>query len=861
VRCWRILLLLSMFPLVPRTALCAEPDHPLEIRAWGVPDYTKTDVNTLAQLQILDAFQKRFPNIRPVSTTGLEIPGRTLDMVPLMQIAGDIAPDVLYVNFRKSDTYISNKFLYPLDKYIDAMAGVHIPGEQLLPLPEYLARLRSGPHYQEQLADRVPDQCWEVMRRPCPYGDKCPYLRAWGEPPSAKHYHTWCFPQGPLVIALFYRRDYFHEAGLPDRPPETMEEMLKWARILTNPRADRYGLMMDINSLSWGTLSFLYSCGGRLVEQDANGEWRCTFDSEAAVEAYYYVARLFLEPYQNKHGKFDNVVYLLSSQIGSEDKYAMFFGYLDERFFAQYDPSQWGFGPVPESASGLRGSEFNSFMTGIYAGLENDPVRRDAAWDYIRFYDGPESRKIRAKVFVENGYGEYVQPASLKAAGYSEYIRRIPKGWEESFRIAMQHGVPEPYGRNCESVYRYASQAIDQIRTDPTVAEAIRAGDATRAKDRIRDILHDRVRSSDERMLHILTPKERHLRHTVASVVAVVILTIFTLVFRRVWRVFTPDQTNVDPSRRGWQFIRYKWAYLIMLPAVGTIALWAYYPLVRGSVMAFQDYNVRGFAHWVGMENIANVLFDDEFWFSMWVSLKYAFLFMVFGFVAPIVLAFLLTEVPRGKLLFRSVYYLPAVLSGVVVIFLWKGFYGSQGMINQVLNIFIGVLNHIPHVHLAEVRTSWLESPQSALFFCLLPIIWAGMGPGCLIYLAALKTVPDDLYEAADIDGAGVFSKVFHIALPSIKSLVIINFIGVMIGTIKGGGEFILAMTGGGPYTPYGETEVVGLHIFWQAFGFLRFGAAVAMAWVLGSFLIGFTVLQLQRLSRMEFRTASAGGK
>ena len=210
-----------------------------------------------------------------------------------------------------------------------------------------------------------------------------------------------------------------------------------------------------------------------------------------------------------------------------------------------------------------------------------------------------------------------------------------------------------------------------------------------------------------------------------------------------------------DPSRRGWQFSRYKWAYLILLPAVGTIALWAYYPLARGSIMAFQDYNVRGFTQWIGMENIANVLFDDEFWYAMWVSLKYAGLFVVFGFAAPIALAFLLTEVPRGRLLFRSLYYLPAVLSGVVVIFLWKGFYGSQGMINQVLNVFVGLFNHLPHVHLAEVHTSWLESPQFALFFCLLPIIWAGLGPGCLIYLAALKTVPDDLYEAADIDGAG----------------------------------------------------------------------------------------------------------
>ena len=90
--------------------------------------------------------------------------------------------------------------------------------------------------------------------------------------------------------------------------------------------------------------------------------------------------------------------------------------------------------------------------------------------------------------------------------------------------------------------------------------------------------------------------------------------------------------------------------------------------------------------------------------------------------------------------------------------------------------------------------------------------------------------------------GGGVFS-------PSL-------FIGAMVGVMKSGGAFALAMTGGGPYTPYGQTEVVGLQIYWQAFGYLRFGAATAMAWVLGSILDGFTVLQLQRLSKVEFKTA-----
>ena len=135
-------------------------------------------------------------------------------------------------------------------------------------------------------------------------------------------------------------------------------------------------------------------------------------------------------------------------------------------------------------------------------------------------------------------------------------------------------------------------------------------------------------------------------------------------------------------------------------------------------------------------------------------------------------------------------------------------------------------------------------------------MIWVGFGPGCLIYLAALRTIPEELYEAADIDGAGVLGKTFHVAVPGIRALIMINFIGVMVAQIKGGSQFVLAMTGGGPYTPYGATEMVGLHIYWQAFGYLRFGHATAMAWVLGSMLVGFTVIQLQRISRVEFRTA-----
>ena len=117
--------------------------------------------------------------------------------------------------------------------------------------------------------------------------------------------------------------------------------------------------------------------------------------------------------------------------------------------------------------------------------------------------------------------------------------------------------------------------------------------------------------------------------------------------------------------------------------------------------------------------------------------------------------------------------------------------------------------------------------------------------------------VPDDLYEAADIDGCGFIKKFWYITVPTIKGLIIIQFIGAFIGASQSTG-FILVMTYGGPDD---ATRVAGLHIFDNAYIMLRFGTAVTMAWLLGVSMMGFTTLQLKRLSRMEFRTADTAKK
>jgi ABC-type sugar transport system permease subunit len=152
---------------------------------------------------------------------------------------------------------------------------------------------------------------------------------------------------------------------------------------------------------------------------------------------------------------------------------------------------------------------------------------------------------------------------------------------------------------------------------------------------------------------------------------------------------------------------------------------------------------------------------------------------------------------------------------------------------------------------------AFLRDPDLALFWLIVPVIWAGAGPGCLIYLAALKGIPEEQYEAADLDGAGVWSKLTHITYPNLKALIIINVIGAVIGGFKESGN-IFVMTGGGPED---ATMTVGLYIWYNAFMFLNFGLSTAMAWIMGALLIGFTLTQLRVLNRLQFRNVAVDQK
>ena len=259
--------------------------------------------------------------------------------------------------------------------------------------------------------------------------------------------------------------------------------------------------------------------------------------------------------------------------------------------------------------------------------------------------------------------------------------------------------------------------------------------------------------------------------------------------------------------------------------------------------MAFRDYHIIGESPWVGLDNFILVATDWGFWCSVGRTLKYVALTLLFGFLTPIFLAIMLSEIPRGRILFRTLYFLPHLTSTLVITLLWQLMYDptENGMLNRLL-----AACGLP-------LQTWLQDPAWAMICCILPGVWAGAGMASLIYIAALQALPQDYYEAAAIDGAGFWGRLRHVMLPQLMPLMVINFVGAFIAAFQSIGSIFLLTFGG----PGDATNVLSLAIWKEAYNNLRMGSATTMAWFLGTALIGFTYLQFRILRKVEFRRAS----
>ena len=273
---------------------------------------------------------------------------------------------------------------------------------------------------------------------------------------------------------------------------------------------------------------------------------------------------------------------------------------------------------------------------------------------------------------------------------------------------------------------------------------------------------------------------------------------------------------------------RHVTAYGFLSAALVVFAMFSWYPIVRGVVLSFQQVNFVTSPDWVGWENFERLFADPLFGVAWRNTLYFTLLALVLGFGVPFLTAVVLNELRHAKGYFRLLVYLPVMLPPVVTALLWKWFYDpGPGLFNSVLR------------GLGLPTSQWLDSADTSMISLVLVITWANMGSATLIYLAALQTIPGELYEAADLDGAGIVKKVWHITIPQTKCVILMLLLLQVVATMQIFTEPFI-MTGGGPEE---STVTVLLLLYRYAFYYNDFGTASALSLILFAVLGVFSFL------------------
>ena len=274
---------------------------------------------------------------------------------------------------------------------------------------------------------------------------------------------------------------------------------------------------------------------------------------------------------------------------------------------------------------------------------------------------------------------------------------------------------------------------------------------------------------------------------------------------------------------------------LFLLPLLFVFGAFSWYPIVRTVIMSLQHTNLVQPAQWVGLQNFTDVWHDPRFPIAVKNTAEFAGLALVFGYPIPLVVAVLMSEVRRFRGIYSALAYLPVVIPPVVAVLLWKEFYdpSTTGVFNTILG----------WVHLGPYP--WLQSPHSALMSLVLESTWANAGGTVIIYLAALRGVNRDLYEAAALDGASLWHKVWHVTMPQLRGVLLVTMILQIIGTAQVFLEPYLFTSGG----PDNSTLTILLLIYQDAFGNSLggdYGAATALSLMLALFLALLSVIYLR---------------
>lgn len=215
--------------------------------------------------------------------------------------------------------------------------------------------------------------------------------------------------------------------------------------------------------------------------------------------------------------------------------------------------------------------------------------------------------------------------------------------------------------------------------------------------------------------------------------------------------------------------------YLFLLPALILLGITSFWPVIQAGFLSFTNYDFINNPSFVGWANYQALWRDRVFWKVLTNTFIYLIFAVPFLVVLPLILAILVNQRLRGIQFFRAIYYFPVIVSVVVAGLAWKWVYAEKG----ILNYFASIITFRP------VEVSWLTDPKTAIFAIIAVTVWRGLGYYMVIYLAGLQAIPQDLYEAAEIDGSDGWRKHFDITVPLLRPYILLVAVISSISAMK----------------------------------------------------------------------------
>ncbi len=761
----------------------------------------------------ITAFEARHPHIKIHESL---YPGTTLGAQRLTTaIAGGAPPDLIMAGRFSIASWVQRHVYLPLDKFIaasqrDTRGGVS---------PEATRRgeMKAEDGSSHKVEGAQPGGRTGIYARNF-------YRACWQE--ATYRGQVYGIPLNTDDRLLFYNSDLLQRAGLVNPaghavPPKTWKQLEQYAIALTH--RDAYGNLTQLGFApnygnSW-LYMFAFLNGGRFMNRAGT---RVTMDSPAVVRALAFMAHL----YHLVGGISRADAFLTSTSAPELDPFltgriAM---KIDGDWFmqaiAQYKPYlRFGVAPAPTPTGRHPATWSGGFAYCIPAGSRHPR----AAFQLIRFLVSPEGWRIQmavnARYYAAQGHPFVpqmtAQPA-INRAVFRRYIARNPnlspqviQAVRVAYRMmAVSHIRPiTPVG---QYMWNQQVQAMNETFRDGVPA-AVALRQATQ-----------KVQQRLDRMLHPPPAQPVPWRW-------------FTLAVAGLVLPLAAIGVAVTARRKGWRYFLNRQVGAALLFAspwlLGFLLLQAG-PMFMSLVYSFCRYDVLRPAQWVGLYNYRAVfLGHNRFWLSL-ENTAYMLIGLPLGMAAGLAIALLLNTEIRGMKIYRTLFYLPAIVPVVASSVLWMWVLSPiDGLINSFLRL-LGV--HHPPLWLAS--PSWLLGSKAAI---ILMGLW-GAGGGMIIWLAGLKGIPRHLYEAAEIDGAGVLRRFRHVTIPMLTPYIFFNLIMGTIGTMQIFTQAYI-MTGGGPAN---STAFLGYYLFVEAFKYFRMGYASALAWILLLMIAGLSAVQ-----------------